>query len=118
LFAVSYDLVDGVCVVCVYVALGLALDEYEGYAIDEQYDVGDDVLVALEVELVGDGVGVVLGVVVVDELDGLTVLVWSEGYGALVSEPVEELFVSLDVVVEACESVDDGLGVAFCLDCV
>jgi len=57
-------------------------------------------------------------VVVVDEGYVLAVLVWSEGYGAFVSEPVEELFVALDFVVEACESVDDCPGVAVCLDCV
>jgi len=102
LFVVSYDLVDGVCVVCFFVALGLALDEDEGYAVDEQDDVGDDVPVALEVVLVGDGVGVVLGVVVVDEGYGLFFFVWSKSNGLLVSKPVEELFIPVDVAVEVC----------------
>ena len=75
---VSDDLVDGVGVVCFFVALGFTFDEDEGYAVDEQDYVGYDVLVALEVELVCDCVRVVFWVVVVDEGDVFPMFVWSQ----------------------------------------
>ncbi len=98
LSVISNDLGYGVRVVDCLLGLGLAFYQDERDSVDEKDDVWLDVLVAVELILVGDREVVFLRFHVVDELDGLVLLPWSEGDGSLVLQPVEELLVTSNIV--------------------
>lgn len=92
------DLIYGVCIVNCLLGLSLTFYQDERDAVDEEYDVGLDVLEAVELVLACDRVTVVLLALVVDQFDCLALFSGSEGDGAFIFNPTEELLVPSNII--------------------